>query len=73
MPEKQLSLFERFTSFKIKKPKASTKKTKKRSQGDIAEELACLYLQKQGLTLIKKKLQHQSWRSRFDYARQKRY
>jgi len=54
MTKKQLSLFEKLSSFKKNKPTATNKKTKKRNQGDQVEELACRYLEKQGLRLLEK-------------------
>ena len=54
MSNQQLSLFEKLKSFQIKKAVTAKKKTKKRSQGDEAENIAYHFLQKQGLILIEK-------------------
>lgn len=50
----QLSLFEKLKSFKIKGKNKTFSKSKKRIQGDKAEALACSYLQKHSLILLKK-------------------
>ncbi len=54
MPPQQLSLFEKIKSFKLNKRKDSAKKTKKKSRGDKAENLAYEYLSKQGLSLVQR-------------------
>ena len=54
MPEQQLSLFEKLKSFQKKKTNKPPAKSKKRSRGDEAENLAYSYLLKQGLTLVEK-------------------
>lgn len=51
--EKEWSLFGKIKLFKPSLNAIVTaKKTKKRTQGDKAENLACRYLQKQGLTIL---------------------
>jgi len=54
MSDRQLSLFEKLTTFKNKISKISPKKSIKRSQGDKAEDLAYTFLLKQGLQLIER-------------------
>ena len=57
MSEQQLSLFEKLKSFqrnKTDKPSTKPRKTKKRTQGDVAENLAYSFLLKQGLSLIER-------------------
>lgn len=54
MSDQQLSLFEKLKSLQTKRLKPSPTKSKKRSQGDVAEKLAYAFLLKQGLNLIEK-------------------
>ncbi len=54
MTKKQLSLFEKLSSFNKSKQAIPTKKTNKRNQGDLIEKLACDYLEKHGLSLVEK-------------------
>lgn len=54
MSGQQLSLFEKLKSFQVRKTNKHPKKTKKRSQGDAAENLAYSFLLKQGLSLVDK-------------------
>jgi len=52
---KQLSFFEKIKPFKKKDAdKPQSTKPDKRNQGDKAENLACVFLKKQGLSLIDK-------------------
>jgi len=54
MSGRQLSLFEKLKSFKIKGKNKASSQSKKRIQGDKAEALACSYLQKHSLILLEK-------------------
>ncbi|MEH6456090.1 MAG: YraN family protein [Cocleimonas sp.] len=54
MSGRQLSLFEKLKSFKIKGKNKASSQSKKKIQGDKAEALACSYLQKHSLILLEK-------------------